>query len=186
MTIDDELLVELFKLDRYGKIGENALIVKVVGRKDIRVNLEELRGFYADKDAVIKKEKTYICPDIVISERIVGEIAAIELENDIHWDFGESLRQVKKYKHVFGDVRVIIPETFKRFAPLYKNEEFRVYLWKAKRKWQCLRCGTINLNKSRIPPKCEGKDAEDKKCNNKSRDEFDLVGLKDADVYEYE
>jgi len=186
MTIDDELLVELFKLERYGKIGENALIVKIVRRKDIRVNLEESRGFYADQDAVIKKEKTYICPDIVISERIVGEIAAIELENDIHWDFGESLRQVKKYKNKFRDVRVIIPETYKRFAPLYKNEGFRVYLWKAKRKWQCLRCGTINLNESRIPPKCEGKDAESKKCKNHSRDEFDLVGLKDADVYEYE
>jgi len=81
ITIDDELLVELFKLDRYGKIGENALIVKIVRRKDIRVNLEESRGFYVGQDAVIKKEKTYICPDIVISERVVGEIAAIELEN---------------------------------------------------------------------------------------------------------
>lgn len=181
MTIDDELLVELFKPDRYGKIGENALIVKIMRRKNIRFNLEESREFYADQDAVIKKEKTYICPDIVISERVVGEIAAIELENDIAWDFGKSLRQVKKYKEKFGDVRVIIPETYSRFAPLYKNEEFRVYLWKANRKWKCLRCGTVTVNESRVSPQCKNE-----KCKNKRRDEFDLVGLENADFNEYE
>ena len=187
MTIDDELLLELFKPDRYGKVGKDALIVKIVGRRAIYYNLEELQRFYLDTDAVIKKEKTHICPDIVIYGEITRTQAqiAIELENDIKWDFGESLRQVKNYKNKFGDVRVIIPETYKRFAPLYKNEEFRVYLWKAKRKWQCLRCGTINVNKSRIPPKCEGKDSEGNECKNNSRNEFDLVGLKDADIEEY-
>jgi hypothetical protein len=132
-----------------------------------------------DQDAVIKKERTYISPDIVVSGKF-GAIA-IELENDIKWDFGESLRQVKKYKNKFGDVRVIIPEIYKRFVPLYKNEGFRVYLWKAKRKWQCLRCRTINISESHVPPRCE-----DKGCENKSRDEFDLIGLKDTDIYEYE
>jgi hypothetical protein len=187
MTIDDELLVELFKPDRYGKVGKDALIVKVVGRRDIHYNFEELHSFYLDHDAVIKKEKTHICPDILIYAditRIQPQIV-IELENDIKWDFQASLRQIKNYKHKFGDVRVIFPEKYKRFAPLYKNEGFRVYLWKAKRKWQCLRCGTVNVNESRIPPKCEGKDSEGNECKNNSRDEFELVGLKNADILEY-
>jgi hypothetical protein len=184
MTIDDELLAELLKPDRYGKIGDGALLVKVVGRKDIEYSLEELQRFYRDTDDVLKREKTQICPDIVVSRN--KKVIAIELENDIKWDFAESLRQVKSYKDKFSDTRVIIPETYKRFAPLYKKEEFRVYLWRAKRKWKCLRCQKINVNQSRIPPKCEGKDSEGNPCTNKSRDEFDLVGVKDADVYEYE
>ena len=179
MTIDDELLVELFKPDRYGKIGKGALIVNVVGRKDVEYSLEELQRFHIDPDAVIKREKTQICPDIVVSGQM--GVIAIELENDIKWDFAESLRQVKNYKHKFNDIRVIIPYEYERFAPLYKNEGFRVWLWQAKRKWKCLRCGTITVNKSRVPPQCKNK-----KCNNKSRDEFDLVGLENADFNEYE
>ena len=85
---------------------------------------------------------------------------------------------MKKYKGKFNDTRIIIPEQYKRFAPLYKNEGFRVWIWKAKRKWQCLRCGIINEKEGLVPPKC-------KKCNNKSRIEFRLVGLKNADVEEY-
>jgi hypothetical protein len=41
MTIDDELILELFKPDRYGKIGENALIVNVTHDKNVQYNLEE-------------------------------------------------------------------------------------------------------------------------------------------------
>jgi len=106
---------------------------------------------------------------------------AIELENDVKWDFAESLRQMLNYKHQFGDIRVIIPYEYQRFAPLYKNEGFRVWLWQAKRKWKCLRCGTINVNESRVPPQCKNT-----KCKNKSKDEFDLVGLENADFNEYE
>jgi hypothetical protein len=179
MTIDDELLLELFKPDRYGKVGKGALIVKIVGRADIGYNLEQSYWFYLDADAVIKKEKTQICPDIVVSGEM-GTIA-IELENDIQWDFAESLRQMKNYKHQFADIRVIIPYEYERFAPLYKNEGGRVWLWQAKRKWRCLRCGTINVNESRVPPQCKNG-----KCKNKSRDEFDLVGLENADFNEYE
>ena len=35
MTIDDELLVELFKPDRYGKISKGAPIVNIVGTQKI-------------------------------------------------------------------------------------------------------------------------------------------------------
>ncbi|MBE0525264.1 MAG: hypothetical protein IBX40_13180 [Methanosarcinales archaeon] len=189
MTIDDELLLGLFKPDRHGKVGEDALIVKVVGTRKIDYELEESsrESKFELIDLGIEREVVKITSDIIVTiPQEYHRKIAIELENNVHWDFGESLRQVKKYKHAFEDTRVIIPTEYKRFAPLYKNEGFRVYLWKAKRKWQCLRCGTINLNENRIPPKCNGKDSEGKKCSNKSRDEFDLVGLEDAEVKEYE
>lgn len=179
MTIDDELILELFKPDRYGKVGKDALIVKIVGKRAIYYNLEELHSFYLDTDAVIKKEKTHICPDILIYAditRIQPQIA-IELENDIKWDFGESLRQVKKYKGKFSDTRVIIPEEYERFAPLYKNEGFRVYLWKATRVWQCMICGDLTYKEGPIPPKCE-------ECNKHTQHR--LVGLEDTDIEEYE
>ena len=192
MTIDDELLLEFFKPDKHGKIGKNALIINIVGTRNIFYTLEKSMSRIPKEDIktldVLKIAMEFlITPDIVIFLPTKGaKEIAIELENDIAWDFGKSLRQVHKYKETYPDTRVIIPEKYKRFAPLYKNEGFRVYVWKAKRKWQCLRCGTINLNESRIPPKCNGKDSEGQKCTNKSRDEFDLVGLEDAEVKEYE
>jgi hypothetical protein len=87
---------------------------------------------------------------------------------------------VKKYQRKF-DTRAIIPYEYERFAPLYKNEGVRVWLWQAERKWKCLRCGTITVNKSRVPPKCKNDE-----CKNNRRDEFDLVGLENADFNEYE
>ena len=41
MTIDDELIYELIKPDRYGKVGKDAFIVKVVGTRKIDSKLEE-------------------------------------------------------------------------------------------------------------------------------------------------
>jgi len=189
MTIDDELIYELIKPDRYGKVGKNALIVKIVGNRNINYRLEETtsRIPFEEKDftrlEILRLAMEHlITPDIIIifPEDNRPEIA-IELENDIAWNFGESLRQIKKYKSKFDDVRVIIPERYEKFAPLYKNEGFRVYLWKAKRKWQCLRCGIVTVNENRIPPRCSNE-----KCANNRRDEFDLVGLMDTDVNEYE
>jgi len=186
MTIDDELLVELFKPERDGKVGKGALIAKIVGTRRIIYTLEETAsGFQTHYEKPIyifsqsKSELYKITPDIIVTiPRKENRRIAIELENDIHWDFGESLRQVKRYKEEFPDTRVIIPYEYERFAPLYKNESVRVYLWQAKRKWKCLRCETVTENESRVPPKC-------KKCKNKSRDEFDLVGLEDAKIWEY-
>ena len=183
MTIDDELILELIKPNIHGKVGERALIIKIVGTRKIKYELEEPThywGFYEGSIAP-KSELVKITPDITVTipqeqERQI----AIELENDVHWDFGESLRQVKKYKGKFEDTRVIIPEEYKRFAPLYKNEGFRVYLWKAKRRWQCLRCGTITDKEGPIQPICKNKE-----CGNKSRNEFRLVGVKDTKIEEY-
>jgi hypothetical protein len=190
MTIDDELIYELIKPDNHGKIGEGALIAKVVGTRDVQYRLEETTSraipfgvtHVKTLDALRFIVEHSITPDITVTfpEKNRSQ-TAIELENDIAWDFGESLRQIKKYKDKFNDVRVIIPEQYTRFAPLYKNEGFRVYLWKAKRKWQCLRCCTVTTNESRIPPRCSNKT-----CPNSRREDFNLIGLLDADVNEYE
>jgi len=179
MTIDDELLLELFKPDRYGKVGKDALIQKVVGTLNINYKLEEPKDYQTKSDAV-QRTWSIMTPDIIITIPIQQKEIAIELENDVHWDFQASIRQVKKYRQEF-DTRVIIPYDYKRFAPLYKNEGLRVWLWQAKRKWKCLRCETVTVNESRVPPECSNK-----KCKNKRRDEFDLVGLENADFNEYE
>ena len=186
MTIDDELLLELFKPDRYGNIGKDALIVDVVKTLAFDYKLEEtFQPNYHRFSGEKEREYSKMTPDITIIFSREPTTIAIELENDIKWDFQASLRQLKKYTKMFSDTRIIIPKEYTRFAPLYKKEGFRVYLWKAKRRWQCLRCGTINENESRIPPQCKGKNTEGKKCKNKSRDEFDLVGLKDTKIEEY-
>jgi len=183
MVIDDELICELIKPDRYGKIGEKALIVKVVGTPKIDYKLEESpQPKYIRSSGETEREFVKITPDIIVTiPQKDNRQIAIELENDIHWDFGKSLRQVKKYKGKFPDTRIIIPEEYRRFAPLYKNEGFRVYLWKAIRRWQCLRCETVTEKKGPIQPKCKNE-----KCKNKSPNEFRLVGLKDTEIEEYE
>ena len=151
MTIDDELLLELIKPDSSGKIGDNAPILNIIGEKEIVYTLEESTirtAIYGSRNAntvdVVK-----MTPDIVLAKRertsssgvryenfpndiitLYGQNIAIEIENDIQWDFQDSLKQLKKYKLNFPDTRVIIPADYIRFAPLYKNEGFRVYLWK--------------------------------------------------------
>lgn len=89
-------------------------------------------------------------------------------------------RCIRARKNRFDDVRLVIPEDYQRFAPLYKNEGFRVYLWKAKRKWECLRCGVVTDKKGPVQPKCRNRD-----CGNTSRNDFRLVGVKEADVREF-
>lgn len=180
MTIDDELILELIKPNRLGEITKESLIAKVVGTSKAKYELETRIGIWGDWEQLTGKPLE-MTPDIIITRLLENSQVAIELENDIQWDFANSLRQIKKYNEKFEDVRVIIPEDYRRFAPLYKNEGFRVYLWKAKRKWQCLRCGTITEKEGKIQPKCKNV-----KCKNKSRNEFTLVGLKDVDIEEYE
>lgn len=179
MTIHDELILELIKPNRLGEVGEGALIIKVVGTKEIHYKLEEsTHDYYLRTSALdMVKESVKMTPDVTVEIPHEHKEVAIELENDISWDFGKSLQQVKKYKIKFKDTRVIIPEEYKRFAPLYKHEGFRVYLWNAMRKWHCLRCGAITEKEGPVQPKC--------KCKNKSRNDFRLVGVKEADVEEF-
>ena len=96
-------------------------------------------------------------PDIVVNKQEEKERIAIEVENDVQWDFQASLRQVKKYRAVFSDIRLIIPENYVRFAPLYKKEGFRVWLWSARRRWRCEKCETVTETKGRVAPPYECK-----------------------------
>ena len=87
-----------------------------------------------------------------------------------------SLRQIKKYKRITPDVRVIIPQLYEQFAPLYKNEGFRVWLWKGIRRYQYLGCKSETEVEGPFKPKC-------KKCNKFM--ELMLIGLKDTKFYEF-
>ncbi len=97
----------------------------------------------------------------------------------MQWDFGESLRQLRKYKLNFKDTRIIIPKDYERFAPLYKKAGFRTFLWTAERRWQCLKCGTETAKEGPIVPTCSNP-----KCKNHSSNDFRLIGLKDAIIEE--
>jgi len=182
MTIDDELLLELIKPDSLGEVGEGALIVSVVGTKKVKYKLEQSEidyEFYWDVLALAKRN-VEMTPDITIDIIDENKQIAIELENDYNWGFQKSLRQVKKYRVRFDDTRVIIPEDYGKFAPLYKHEGFRVYLWKAIRRWQCLKCGTETTKEGRVIPKCSNQ-----KCGNHNQAEFRLIGLKDTTIEEF-
>ena len=107
MTIDDELLLELFKPDIHGKVGDNALIVKIVGTRRIKYSLEES----VNSKALPNLEKA--TPDILITllDEKHKEVA-IELENDIHWDFGifwdMETWQASKWASFHGYFRLVL------------------------------------------------------------------------------
>jgi len=109
-----------------------------------------------------------------------GYNMAIEIENDIKWDFQASLKQLKKYKINFPDTRIIIPKGHERFTPLYKNEGFHVYLWYAKRRWQCLKCGTETVKEGPIVPICSNS-----QCQTHGQNDFRLIGLKGTSIEEF-
>jgi len=179
LKIHDALIVELIKPDRYGEATGD--IIKIVGGGKIKYQLEEL-VYWRGHHQVLTGTYMEMSPDILVTRLrpAPGEMeqVAIELETDVDFDFGESLRQIKNYKNKFADVRVIIPagKEYETFAPLYKNEGFRVWLWKAIRVWQCLICGNVTEKEGAIPPKC-------KKCNKHTA--HGLIELKDIKFDEY-
>lgn len=184
MKIHDLLIYELIKPDKSGKpMGE---IIKIVGTARIEYGLEQSIVYHDFRKivGVDSIQSDEMSPDIVVTrtestpeETKVGQHkVVIEVETDVDFDFGASLRQVNRYRIQFADVRVIIPSEYEKFAPLYKNEGFGVYLWKAIRKWQCSRCGNETEKVGRIPPKC-------KKC--RKRTEHTLVGLEDTHFTEF-
>ncbi len=184
MTIDDELIREIIKPERDGTVSKDALIVKkIVHNSRITYKLEESTYYveHFEGSGIMKKEIVTMTPDIIVTIPREDKQIALELENDYNWDFQESLRQIKKYIHKFPDTRVIIPKEYQRFAPLYKNDGVRVYLWTTKRVWQCLKCRTETVNESTFPPKC----SNTKNCKSHSPSEFTLIGLKDTDIEEF-
>jgi hypothetical protein len=188
LKIHDALIYELIRPDKGGKptgdifkiVGETPISFKIehMVRSVKRVEGSHLSVFEQGPKKTIMEE---MAPDIAVYSVNSKKVTAIEVETDVDFDFGLSLRQVKKYKSNkddFDDVLVILPEDYKQFAPLYMNEGFKVWLWKAIRKWECLKCGNITEKKGPIQPQC-------KNCKNTRKDEFRLKGLKEPEFYEF-
>ena len=196
MTITDELLYEILKPKPTGKISDDAPIRRIIGKKEIAYKLEKSTA-YTQKLGYGKNTEldiVKITPDILVrvsstinpletsplSSSNSEQYVALEIENDVHWDFKKSLRKLKKYKARFPDTRVIIPKEYERFASFYVNEGINVYLWDGKRRWQCLKCGTETAIKGLITPKCSKP-----KCKSHKQNEFRLIGLKDTIINEF-
>jgi len=174
MTIHDELVLKLIEPDKSGKA--TGYVTEIIGSKNINYTLEDTfwwRGHYEQ----ILGTFVRMSPDIVIHSISPSKTTAIELENDEHWDFGHSLRQVRKYKRnsAFEEVVVVIPKKYERFAILYANQGFKVYLWKATRLMECNKCGEGPSDNK--PTKC-------KTANCKG--ELELIGIKDVDFMPFE
>ena len=71
---------------------------------------------------------------------------------------------------------MVIPKEYERFAPLYKNEGFQVWFWKAKRKYECLRCKSVTQIEGPYKPKCTS-------CEKYTKHR--LVSLVSADFLEF-
>ena len=196
MTITDELLYEILKPESNGKISNDAPITKILDKKQIVYKIDKSTAYTQKIGTGNNKELDIvkITPDILIkvpisknSSKNTGisnskseEFVALEIENDVHWDFKKSLRKLKRYKARFPDTRVIIPKDYQKFAPFYLNEGIQVYLWEAKRKWQCLKCETETIRKGLITPKCSKP-----KCKSHKQNEFRLIGLEDTKIAEF-
>jgi len=140
MTLHDELLRALVTPDNEGVFPLN----KIIDTEILDANYEESLRVLDDYN-----EFMYISPDIVLSVRDPSNFKntrkiAIELETGYEWDFGDSLRQIKKYRKNKSmnwlNVIVIIPKEYNRFAAIYRNEYIAVFQWEAKGKYICGTC----------------------------------------------
>ena len=178
MKIHDALVYELVKPTGHGEpTGE---IIRIIGSKKIKYQLEETETFQRRATHSLETIIDYMTPDIVVTRLrpSPGEApkAVIEVETDVDFDFAKSLRQVKKYRRIAPDVRVVIPKEYEKFASLYANEGFRVWLWKATRKYECLRCGNVTTIEGPYKPKCG-------KCEKYTKHR--LIDLADAAFLEF-
>jgi len=175
MTIHDELVLALTQPNESGEVP----IYRMVGIDKAPFVVEEsvLLPPRAQIEFAARLPPEGITPDIFVRVRTLPtqEWMAIEVETDTDFDFGKSLQQVKKYKEKYN-VIVVIPKEYERFVPLYRNEGFRVFLWKATRIWECMRCGHLSYVDRPIKPKCSSKD-----CNSP---EQRLKGIKNAEFEE--
>ena len=175
MTIHDELVLALTRPNEKGDVP----IVGIVGTSAIRYRIEESTyltpGDQPDFTAPLSPQP--IVPDITIWRKDERKPSyAIEVETDIDFDFGASLRQVKRYRKDFPTAVVVIAKEYERFVLLYKNEGFRVCVWRATRVWECMRCGNWTTGEGPVPPKCTVKD-----CGSR---EQRLKGIRNAEFVE--
>lgn len=174
----DALIHELIKPTRHGE--PTGKIIRIVGTKKIKYQLEEAFEFQKRATHSLETIVDYMTPDIVVTrlKPLRGETpkVVIEVETDIAFDFAKSLRQVKKYKKITPDVHVVIPKEYDDFAPLYKSQGFRIWFWKAKRKYECLRCKSTTEIEGPYKPRCST-------CNKYIKHR--LVDLVNADFLEF-
>ena len=168
--IHDALLLELVKKDNNGKFPN---LLKLVSD-----------GNFSTKLSVDLKEKG--CVDVVLTypkRPVLHQIGdsgvlgtegtsdiAFELITDIDFDAGKKLEQVNRYKKGFHDVRVIIPEEYNSYAPLFSMNDVKVHTWTGTRKWKGKYCDHIT----------EVKDSSEQpiECICKKRELY-FVGFKD-------
>lgn len=168
MKIHDALIYELIEPSKSGRPTGGILKIVESTRWKIKYNVEWSNNHPNPSVGMI-------APDVIVEileprpRGIDDRRVALEIETDWDLDFGKSLRQVKDYRssRFFRKVVVIVPEYYEQFGILYKNEGLDVWLWKAIREWQCLRCGTITEKEGTFQPIC-------RKCESKNRSEFRL------------
>jgi hypothetical protein len=156
MKLQDALVYELIKPTRLGE--PTGAIINVVGTKNIKYVIEEPHEFQQRATHSIETIVEQMTPDLVVTRLRPqqGEqvTVVIEVETDVDFDFGASMRQIKKYRKISREIHVIIPRAEENFAPLYRNEGFRVWLWEATRIWECMRCGAVKEENKILQPRC--------------------------------
>ena len=125
MTIHDELLWAITQKDTTSRTP----LEKIYESDDVHFSLESHYSWRDSKTAIAYQ----MVPDIVATRISDGYSLVIEVENDIKWDFSDSLRQIKKYiKHLsFGKIQTrdfltIIPKAYERFVQMYGNARARI------------------------------------------------------------
>jgi ribosomal protein L37AE/L43A len=176
MDIHSELILALCQRDEKGEIP----LVKIVGTANMEVRFEESMYLPAGNqpDYTAPLPPRGITPDIIVT--ILGtpkRKIAIEVESNIDFDVGKTLRQIKKYSRIF-ETKLIMPKEQEKYAPIFNNEGFRVYLWTATRIWECMKCGQKTYERTSIKPKCSNT-----KCA-KTRT-LRSIGLKEIELEEY-
>jgi len=178
MGLHYDLALALFSQSE-GEVPITSIVGIGVGR--IEVEFEALRYLYTrdQPDYTAPLPPKGMAPDLIVTT--LGKEKkrfAIELETGVPVvDVGKTLRQVKKYKELFEVVVLIIPREAERYAPIFKNEGIRVYLWTATREYQCVKCKKHTFDISSIKPNCS-------ECKSSER-ALQYLGLRDAKFEEY-
>ena len=161
MTVHDELILKIIEKDENGVMPLHK-ITNTPENEDISFRLEHTFTLpwggslvLATPDIVVFfKQRESDSKNPYANPPIHGY--AIEIENDIQWDFSDSLRQIKKYFQGYYPI-VIIPKIYERYKEPYEHEKIDVWLWSAKRIWECMDCGDIlQSDKTGKPKKCLG------------------------------
>lgn len=176
MGIHSELILALCQRDEKGQLP----LVKVVGTANIEVRFE--RSMYLPArdrpDFTAPLPPRGITPDIIVTTLgIPKRKIAVEVKGDIDFEPEKTLRQIKKYSVMF-ETKLIIPEEQEKYAPYFKNEGFRVYLWRATRIWECMKCGRQTYEKTSIKPRCSNTQCHASRS-------LRLAGLKEIELDEY-